>query len=94
MEWKFIIGEHQKNFFADDRGKFTNDKITNMCENLNIKILNKTTHSPWQARMVKARETIVANDFEEFHGFRSDSPLACCKQRVRYCIHLALNPTK
>ena len=47
-----------KKILADTAGEFANKRFRDMCENLNIHILNIAAESPWQSR-VCVREIIL-----------------------------------
>ena len=48
-----------KKFLADNGGEFANEQFRDMCENLNIEVLNTAAYSPWQNGICERNHAVV-----------------------------------
>ena len=54
-----------KKFLADNGGEFANEIFRDMCENLNIEVLNTAAYSPWQNGICERNHAVVENCVEK-----------------------------
>jgi transposase InsO family protein len=54
-----------KKFLADNGGEFANEIFRDMCENVNIEVLNTAAYSPWQNGICERNHAVVDNCVEK-----------------------------
>ena len=57
--WIYNMFGAPRRFLADNGGEFANDKYRDMCENLNIEVLNTGAESPWSNGLVERNHACV-----------------------------------
>ena len=64
-----------KKILADNGGEFENERFRDMCENLNIHILNIAAESPWQNGVCERNHAVVDRCMEIILEDQPDIPL-------------------
>ena len=54
-----------KRFLADNGGEFANETFRDMCENLNIEVMNTAAYSPWQNGVCERNHAVVDDCVEK-----------------------------
>ena len=67
---------HQQSFFKDNGREFANTEFTNMCENLNVFMMNTAAESPWQNGLCERNHAVVDHCLEKILEDSPKLPLA------------------
>ena len=62
-------------FLADNGGECANEKYKDMCENLNIQVLNTAGQSPWQNGLCVTNHDVVDRCLEKILEDNPDTPI-------------------
>ena len=62
QHWISLFGATNK-ILSDDGGKFNNQKLQDMSENLNIEFVTMAAESPWSNGVCKRHNAIIRNHY-------------------------------
>lgn len=66
---------YPKKFLADNGGEFANDNFRDMCQNLNVEVLNTAARSPWMNGMMERNHAVVDRMIEKLLEDDPNMPL-------------------